>query len=63
MISSEIALICEGLISQQPPKIVAPSSIKFLTTLKKFFSFKSLFIPNILFGLPSVPQLSADVTI
>ena len=36
MISSEIVLICEGLISQQPPNKVAPSfnllSTNFLNT-------------------------------
>ena len=47
-----IALICEGLVSQHPPSIVAPLSLNFLTISSIFLGVRSSLCPKNSFGLP-----------
>ena len=44
--------MCEGLVSQHPPSIVAPLSLNFLTISPIFLGVRSSLCPKNSFGLP-----------
>ena len=48
--------MCDGLVSQQPPKIVAPAFLNFFANSDIFSGVKSSRTPNS-FGLPVLLEL------
>ena len=62
-LSFEKALICDGLVSQHPPRIVAPASWNFFANSAILSGVKSLRWPKNSFGFPVVLFLKELITI
>ena len=56
--SKNISLICSGLVSQHPPKIVAPEFLNFLDQVKSLETLEEIKFEKIAFPLLFLPFIS-----